>query len=80
MVRRTFKFCSSECSSRDIVTIAARVIMVFAVSYSLRRDDPNSGAASFSVTLGPAPHLDMHYTVFGCVLLCLKPASPPSAD
>ena len=29
------------------------------------RDDPNSGAASFSVTLGPAPHLDMHYTVFG---------------
>ena len=26
------------------------------------RDDPNSGAASFSVTLGPAPHLDMHYT------------------
>ena len=31
-----------------------------------RWDDPNSGAASFSITLGPAPHLDMHYTVFGC--------------
>ena len=30
-----------------------------------RWDDPNSGAASFSITLGPAPHLDMHYTVFG---------------
>ena len=31
-----------------------------------RWDDPNSGAASFSITLGPAPHLDMHYTIFGC--------------
>ena len=30
-----------------------------------RSDDPNSGAASFSITLGPAPHLDMTYTVFG---------------
>lgn len=30
-----------------------------------RWDDPNSGGASFSVTLGPAPHLDMHYAVFG---------------
>ena len=28
-----------------------------------RWDDPNSGGASFSITLGPAPHLDMHYTV-----------------
>ena len=33
-----------------------------------RWDDPNSGAASFSITLGPAPHLDMTYTVFGCAL------------
>lgn len=30
-----------------------------------RWDDPNSGGASFSITLGPAPHLDMQYTVFG---------------
>jgi cyclophilin family peptidyl-prolyl cis-trans isomerase len=30
-----------------------------------RWDDPNSGGASFSITLGPAPHLDMHYAVFG---------------
>ena len=30
-----------------------------------RYDDPNSGTSSFSVTLGPAPHLDMLYTIFG---------------
>lgn len=30
-----------------------------------RHDDPNSGASSFSILLGPAPHLDMQYTVFG---------------
>lgn len=28
-------------------------------------DDPNSGGSSFSVLLGPAPHLNMAYTVFG---------------
>ena len=27
--------------------------------------DPNSGGSSFSVLLGPAPHLNMAYTVFG---------------
>ena len=32
-----------------------------------RRDDPNSGGSSFSILLGPAPHLDMQYTVFGRV-------------
>ncbi|GAB4817063.1 hypothetical protein N2152v2_004109 [Parachlorella kessleri] len=30
-----------------------------------RHADPNSGGSSFSVLLGPAPHLDMQYTVFG---------------
>lgn len=30
-----------------------------------RHSDPNSGGSSFSVLLGPAPHLDMQYTVFG---------------
>lgn len=30
-----------------------------------RRADPNSGGSSFSILLGPAPHLDMTYTVFG---------------
>ena len=30
-----------------------------------RSDDPNSGGSSFSILLGPAPHLDMKYTVFG---------------
>ncbi|KAK9788704.1 hypothetical protein WJX73_001257 [Symbiochloris irregularis] len=30
-----------------------------------RYDDPNSGGSSFSITLGPAPHLDMQYTIFG---------------
>ena len=32
-----------------------------------RFDDPNSGTSSFSILLGPAPHLDMQYTVFGRV-------------
>lgn len=32
-----------------------------------RYDDPNSGKSSFSMLLGAAPHLDMHYTIFGCV-------------
>lgn len=30
-----------------------------------RLDDPNSGGSSFSILLGAAPHLDMHYTIFG---------------
>lgn len=30
-----------------------------------RHDDPNSGGSSFSILLGPAPHLDMQYTIFG---------------
>lgn len=32
-----------------------------------RWDDPHSGTNSFSILLGPAPHLDMQYTVFGIV-------------
>ncbi|GIL80517.1 hypothetical protein Vretimale_16050 [Volvox reticuliferus] len=32
-----------------------------------RYDDPNSGASSFSVLLGDAPHLDMQYTAFAKV-------------
>ena len=30
-----------------------------------RLDDPNSGGSSFSILLGPAPHLDMNYAIFG---------------
>ena len=30
-----------------------------------RSADPNSGGSSFSVMLNSAPHLDMHYTIFG---------------
>ena len=30
-----------------------------------RMDDPDSGRSSFSILLGPAPHLDMHYTIWG---------------
>ena len=30
-----------------------------------RHSDPNSGQSSFSILLGPAPHLDMQYTIFG---------------
>lgn len=30
-----------------------------------RHSDPNSGGSSFSILLGPAPHLDMEYSVFG---------------
>jgi cyclophilin family peptidyl-prolyl cis-trans isomerase len=30
-----------------------------------RHDDPESGGSSFSVMLGPAPHLDMTYSIFG---------------
>ena len=30
-----------------------------------RRQDPNSGGSSFSILYGPAPHLDMQYTIFG---------------
>lgn len=33
-----------------------------------RNDDPNSGGSSFSLLLGPAPHLDQHYAVFGEVV------------
>ena len=37
-----------------------------------RLDDPNSGGSSFSILLGPAPHLDMQYTIFGyCKPFCL---------
>ena len=32
-----------------------------------RQEDPNSGGSSFSILLGPAPHLDMQYTNFGVV-------------
>lgn len=32
-----------------------------------RHTDPHSGGSSFSVMLGPAPHLDTQYTVFGWV-------------
>ncbi|HVR85702.1 MAG TPA: peptidylprolyl isomerase [Planctomycetota bacterium] len=36
---------------------------------SMARDsDPNSAISSFSILLGPAPHLDGQYTVFGRVL------------
>ena len=31
-----------------------------------RHSDPNSGGSSFSILLGPAPHLDQEYTIFGC--------------
>ena len=30
-----------------------------------RLEDPNSGGSSFSILLGPAPHLDMLYGIFG---------------
>lgn len=51
--------------------------------------DPNSGGSSFSILLGPAPHLDMNYAIFGevsCSLLCervsldhlMRPALPSS--
>ena len=33
-----------------------------------RHDDPNSGGSSFSIMLGPAPHLDMNYAIFGEVV------------
>ena len=33
-----------------------------------RLDDPHSGGSSFSILLGPAPHLDMHYGIFGYVM------------
>ncbi|KAG2500753.1 hypothetical protein HYH03_001515 [Edaphochlamys debaryana] len=32
-----------------------------------RYEDPDSGASSFSILLGSAPHLDMQYTAFGKV-------------
>lgn len=32
-----------------------------------RSDDPHSGGSSFSILLGPAPHLDMNYAIFGRV-------------
>eukprot|EP00775_Hariotina_reticulata_P003285 gene3285-3562_t len=32
-----------------------------------RFEDPDSGTSSFSFLLGPAPHLDMKYTIFGKV-------------
>ena len=30
-----------------------------------RHDDPHSGGSSFSIMLGPAPHLDGNYALFG---------------
>lgn len=33
-----------------------------------RLDDPNSGTSSFSMLLGNAPHLDMHYTIFARII------------
>ena len=33
-----------------------------------RTDDPNSASTSFFIVLGPAPHLDNKYTVFGKVI------------
>jgi cyclophilin family peptidyl-prolyl cis-trans isomerase len=38
-----------------------------------RHDDPNSGGSSFSIMLGPAPHLDMNYAIFGEVVSGLDP-------
>jgi cyclophilin family peptidyl-prolyl cis-trans isomerase len=37
-----------------------------------RHDDPNSGRSSFSIMLGPAPHLDMQYCIFGRVTAGLE--------
>lgn len=34
-----------------------------------RHSDPNSGGSSFSILLGPAPHLDQEYTIFGCAFV-----------
>jgi len=33
-----------------------------------RYDDPNSATSSFSILLGPAPHLDHNYAVFGTLV------------
>lgn len=33
-----------------------------------RYDDPNSATSSFSILLGPAPHLDHTYAVFGTMV------------
>ena len=30
-----------------------------------RMEDPDSAQSSFSILLGPQPHLDMQYTIFG---------------
>ena len=38
-----------------------------------RHSDPNSGGSSFSILLGPAPHLDQEYTIFGCAPKHLAP-------
>lgn len=38
-----------------------------------RHSDPDSGKSSFSILLGPAPHLDMEYTIFGQVPLLTLP-------
>ncbi|KAL4425779.1 hypothetical protein ABPG75_009795 [Micractinium tetrahymenae] len=40
-----------------------------------RGDDPNSGGSSFSILLGPAPHLDMKYAIFGEVTQGLETLS-----
>jgi cyclophilin family peptidyl-prolyl cis-trans isomerase len=34
-----------------------------------RHSDPNSGGSSFSILLGESPHLNMQYTIFGCVIV-----------
>jgi cyclophilin family peptidyl-prolyl cis-trans isomerase len=33
-----------------------------------RADDPNSADTSFFIVLGPSPHLDNKYTIFGKVV------------
>ena len=48
------------------MSVACRCARVGVMSMG-RYDDPNSGTSSFSMLLGDAPHLDMHYTIFGCV-------------
>jgi len=45
--------------------VAKNVKHVKGVLSMARHDDPNSGGSSFSILLGPAPHLDMKYAIFG---------------
>ena len=41
------------------------IITIITIASLARHDDPNSGGSSFSIMLGPAPHLDMNYAIFG---------------